>query len=213
MFRSTVTAAAVLAFASTVAAETATLTVNSVGAEPGTTARIPVYLGSPDLVGATEFTVDSSGLMVGDIEYTGALFANGWTGWDTAPALEANLGAGCIFPQDQVTGFDILFVDILIDVPADAVAGSEIPVTLTNAFISDYTFVPYDVEVIPGKIIVTSNSCDEDIDGDGMVDFNDLLAVISAWGTCEGCNADVNNDLSVDLSDLLTVLASWGPCS
>jgi len=48
--------------------------------------------------------------------------------------------------------------------------------------------------------------------GDGLVDFGDLLAILSGWGPCPGCDADVDDDASVGLSDLLQVLAAWGPC-
>ncbi|NNM27445.1 MAG: VCBS repeat-containing protein [Phycisphaerales bacterium] len=49
-----------------------------------------------------------------------------------------------------------------------------------------------------------------DIDGDGMVGLTDLLAVLSAWGVCEGCRADLDVDGLVGLSDLLVVLSNWG---
>ncbi|MCI0631800.1 MAG: hypothetical protein L0Y44_14230 [Phycisphaerales bacterium] len=53
-----------------------------------------------------------------------------------------------------------------------------------------------------------------DIDGDGDVDVNDLLAVISAWGGCDPppaqCPADVNDDGFVNIGDLLFVISHWG---
>lgn len=53
--------------------------------------------------------------------------------------------------------------------------------------------------------------CPSDIDGNGAVDVNDLLAVLGAWGD-KGGDADVNDDGVVDVADLLQVLADWGPC-
>ena len=60
-------------------------------------------------------------------------------------------------------------------------------------------------------------TCPADIDASGVVDFGDVLAVVSAWGACPpsgACPADVDGaaDGVVDLNDLLLVLASWGPC-
>jgi hypothetical protein len=49
-----------------------------------------------------------------------------------------------------------------------------------------------------------------DIDGDGDVDTADLLALLAAWGPCEGCPEDLNGDGLVNTSDLLTLLANWG---
>ena len=56
------------------------------------------------------------------------------------------------------------------------------------------------------------DDCDGDTDGDSVVDVNDLLAVISSWGTCGGCSADLNGDGYVDVSDLLSILDNWGFC-
>jgi hypothetical protein len=52
------------------------------------------------------------------------------------------------------------------------------------------------------------------------VDVNDLLAVVSTWGTCPGpcpphCLADVappGGDCVVNVNDLLAVITTWGPC-
>ncbi len=47
-----------------------------------------------------------------------------------------------------------------------------------------------------------------DLNGDGAVDLEDLLAVISAFGTSDPAG-DANGDGTVDLDDLLAVLAAW----
>ncbi len=54
--------------------------------------------------------------------------------------------------------------------------------------------------------------CPADVDGDGAVDFDDLLSVIADWGPCPGCSADVDGDGTVDFDDLLATLAAFGPC-
>jgi hypothetical protein len=49
--------------------------------------------------------------------------------------------------------------------------------------------------------------------GDGFVNIDDLLVVISGWGRCHPnapCLADVNADGVVDIHDLLAVLSGWG---
>jgi hypothetical protein len=48
-----------------------------------------------------------------------------------------------------------------------------------------------------------------DVDGDGDVDTEDLLAVLAAWGDCDGCPEDFNGDGVVDTEDMLVVLANW----
>ncbi len=55
--------------------------------------------------------------------------------------------------------------------------------------------------------------CPPDINGDGVVNVTDLLAVIGAWGACPPpCPPDVNNDGNVNVTDLLAVIGAWGPC-
>ena len=49
-----------------------------------------------------------------------------------------------------------------------------------------------------------------DVNGDGLVDVSDLLAVMDAWGPCNGCSADLNGDGIVDVVDLLEVVGNWG---
>jgi hypothetical protein len=53
-----------------------------------------------------------------------------------------------------------------------------------------------------------------DATGDGAVDVDDLIAVITGWGPCgpgpSYCPADLNGDGAVDVDDLLLVLLRWG---
>jgi len=55
-------------------------------------------------------------------------------------------------------------------------------------------------------------ACPSDLDGDGAVDFTDLLLVLSAWGPCAGCPEDLDGDGEVSFGDLLILLADWGAC-
>lgn len=62
--------------------------------------------------------------------------------------------------------------------------------------------------------------CPADIDGNTVVNTDDLLVVITSWGACEPepepCPADVappgGND-AVDTDDLILVITSWGACN
>ncbi len=73
----------------------------------------------------------------------------------------------------------------------------------------------------PGSAIVTQNfatlaavTCTRaaDIDASGVINVNDLLAVINSWGVCTGlpCAGDVDNNGVVNVNDLLTVINNWG---
>ena len=54
-----------------------------------------------------------------------------------------------------------------------------------------------------------------DIDLDGLVNVNDLVLLIGAWGQCPGggggqtCPADLNASGSVDVDDLIALLSHW----
>ncbi|MEC8115263.1 MAG: hypothetical protein VX104_05425, partial [Planctomycetota bacterium] len=52
--------------------------------------------------------------------------------------------------------------------------------------------------------------CPEDLDESGSVDFGDILAALSSWGTPDG---DVDGNGSTDFGDILAILSSWGVCS
>jgi hypothetical protein len=51
-----------------------------------------------------------------------------------------------------------------------------------------------------------------DATGDGLIDINDVLAVINGWGPCPAtgsCLADFNQSGNVDIDDLLIVINGW----
>jgi hypothetical protein len=49
-----------------------------------------------------------------------------------------------------------------------------------------------------------------DADGNGIVNVDDLLAVVNAWGICAApCAADLTDDGDVDVDDLLMVINNW----
>ncbi len=61
-----------------------------------------------------------------------------------------------------------------------------------------------------GWLFPEQNDMPGDFDGNGVVDVNDLLVIIAAWGSCTGdCQADLNGDGVVDVLDILEILALW----
>jgi hypothetical protein len=59
--------------------------------------------------------------------------------------------------------------------------------------------------------------CPDIVGDDNVVDVQDFLALLAAWGPCDdpcppSCAADTNGDCVVDVQDFLAVLAAWGPC-
>jgi len=93
--------------------------------------------------------------------------------------------------------------------------GSEIPASETIRL----RFSVSDLD--PGNVIeagvdairVINPVCDQpipgDIDENGVVDVDDLLALLGAWGACGDCPEDIDDSGAVDVSDLLTLLSNW----
>ena len=55
------------------------------------------------------------------------------------------------------------------------------------------------------------SECPADVNGDGVVDIDDLFDILAHWGEGSG-NWDVNDDGTVDIDDVYAVLDNWGPC-
>ena len=53
-------------------------------------------------------------------------------------------------------------------------------------------------------------SCQEDLNGDGLVSVNDILVLLSDFGCSANCDADVDLDDAVSISDLLQILSAFG---
>jgi trimeric autotransporter adhesin len=75
------------------------------------------------------------------------------------------------------------------------------------------------VDGLPAAGVARYNGCPTqgvpgDTNGDGVVDVDDLVAVILGWGACPvppaDCPADVNGSGEVDVDDLVMVILNWG---
>lgn len=71
--------------------------------------------------------------------------------------------------------------------------------------------------VLTRALSIGSNTCPEDINGDGMRDLTDLAFVLTNFGTPSGAThamGDVDGDADVDLADLAFLLTVFGsPCA
>ncbi len=55
-------------------------------------------------------------------------------------------------------------------------------------------------------------ACPADLDRSGAVDIGDVIAVLAAWGPCNGCVEDLDGSGDVGIGDLIAVLVAWGAC-
>jgi hypothetical protein len=56
----------------------------------------------------------------------------------------------------------------------------------------------------------SGSGCAEDLDSDGLVNVNDLLAILSAFGSDGTGGGDVDGNGTVDVNDLLQLLSAFG---
>jgi hypothetical protein len=59
-------------------------------------------------------------------------------------------------------------------------------------------------------IIIINPPVVGDLNGDSVVNIDDLLVVIgSDWGPCAGCDGDANGDGIINIDDMLLVISNW----
>ncbi len=63
-------------------------------------------------------------------------------------------------------------------------------------------------------IVISTGEVPGDTNGDGDVNVTDLLALLGAWGACQGpcppsCPADFDDNCEVNVTDLLIMLGNW----
>ncbi|MDG2423362.1 MAG: hypothetical protein P8M22_05230 [Phycisphaerales bacterium] len=91
-----------------------------------------------------------------------------------------------------------------------SVAGSQ-PVVFTDSTLCDN-----EPDEIIGPFIDDGGNtlcvCPADINGNGIVEVDDILVIVAQWGT-SGPQGDINQDGIVNITDLLEALDAFGPCA
>ena len=66
-----------------------------------------------------------------------------------------------------------------------------------------------------GSLMTDGHACPADLNGDGLVEGDDLLRLLASWGECTAsdCPEDLDGDGLVDGVDLTILLAAWGASS
>jgi probable HAF family extracellular repeat protein len=98
------------------------------------------------------------------------------------------------------SGFDVLRTAVAIDRLDRIVVNGIAPDGALRAYL-----------LTPAKA-ARGAACATDVNGSGDTGFDDLLAVLRAWGPCPGCPEDCNGDGIVATGDLVMVLSEWGSC-
>ena len=155
-----------------------------------------------------EIAVASGTLTVNHSDIEGGWSGSGGNNKNINPNFDSNYrlqcGSACVNAgQDSSVSTDAL------DVNEDGVTGEDAP---------DLDLLTRIVTVVDmGAYEKQPEFCIADISNNGVVNVNDLLAVINQWGSCPTpCSADVNaqpcGDGTVNVNDLLAVINAWGAC-
>jgi hypothetical protein len=114
------------------------------------------------------------------------------------------IGDGGLLPQDRYGAGYAASDSAIADLDGDGLNDVAVVISLPPSGL-------YDAVVILRN--VQSQAEPGDVNGDGVVDTADLLALLAAWGTCPDppadCPADFDGDGTVGTADLLILLANW----
>ena len=77
---------------------------------------------------------------------------------------------------------------------------------------SGWCYCGWNIDDIQILAIDCDYPCPADVNGDEVVDIDDLFQVLSAWGPCNECPEDLDDSGIVDIDDIFAVLSAWGPC-
>ena len=118
--------------------------------------------------------------------------------------MSASTSVNESFPPETPVGF----ADIPLPLPTILPPGET-----ANCLLSQ-DLMQIDSTLDVGFVLVASGPSgpEGDADGDGDVDFEDLVRVLAEWGEClapGACSADFNADGEVGFEDLLVVLTGW----
>jgi hypothetical protein len=123
--------------------------------------------------------------------------AGPWTGIAVHPS------GGTSWLEYEITGAEIEAAGVTLteNMRVRFTANDDDPQSIVECAIDDFRVYDYDCE----------KPCPADITGDDVVDVQDFLALLAAWGQ-PGGPADINDDGTVDVLDFLDLLSAWGPC-
>ncbi len=125
-----------------------------------------------------------------------------WTNLETVGPGGSEVSGGWFFKQFDLTelsGFELNDQFRIRFTASDLGSGS-----VVEAGVDGVELRSYNCDAEP--------SCPADLDGNMIIDVQDLVALIVAWGTDDAA-ADLDGSGIVDVGDLVMVIVAWGDCS
>ena len=134
---------------------------------------------------------------------------------DWYAAVPAGAGEPTMTIELSTSGPGGLFTPIVTGVPNNGRHQWLVPPALPTSQNCYLRFtldtVPPTVQTTPAALAILNPNAPTpgDVNGDGVVNLEDLLLVLGAWGPCPACPEDINGDGVVNVLDLLIVLGNW----
>jgi hypothetical protein len=132
-----------------------------------------------------------------------------------APTPDFIIPAGFFNPADDFLEYYVYESDFNFPAGALPTDGLHALVCSTPGAVSCASFSvavnsPTNYKGETGQITVPCDPADLDLNG--AVDVQDLVAMILAWGPNPGSAADLNDDGEVNVQDMVDLVLAWGPC-
>ena len=134
---------------------------------------------------------------------------------DTACPTDPSCNSGSAYMFVEADGWELRRKFTASDPDAGDSFGREVAMSDGHVIVGAHFDDEVDANAGAAYILelVESCACVGDINGNGSVDFNDILLVLEVWGPCDGtCERDLNGDGSVNFPDIQLLLETWGPC-
>jgi hypothetical protein len=121
--------------------------------------------------------------------------------------VQGNVSLDGFLTTPRIGGFHVELGQVFEIIQATGTVDDEFSMTDCSAlFAVEYLPQEVTLEVIQTQPV-------GDVNCDGLVNVDDLFAVLQAWGPCDDfsdCSADLTGDGTVNIDDLFTILQNWG---
>lgn len=99
------------------------------------------------------------------------------------------------------------FADLPFELPTILPPGETAGILLTADLDSIATSLDQTIDLVARGALDGGDPAD--LNGDGIVGFDDLLILLGDWGPCAGCPADLDGNGDVGFTDMVQLLGAW----
>jgi len=141
------------------------------------------------------------------------------SGYNSGHMPRAHFGLGT---SNQILEIKVRWPSGVVQTIADQPANKIIRVVEHPVFAFDCNrnCIPDDQDIESGSSLDENQNgipdecdCIADVNMDGTLDVNDIMAIIMAWGSTTDPQADLSGDGIVEVNDIIILISAWGTCN